>query len=334
MVGRKRTKKLSITPAKISAPHRESYRRGRLFQILDRARRERVIFIAAPAGAGKTSLVTSYLAARRLPVLWYNVDARDADVANLFEYLSMAARAANGRRKLELPVFRAETQAGAGAFARTFFEALCRQRPAPSAIVFDDYQEAQSERWDEVIREALRALPKGISAIIISRAQPPPFLARHVAAREMTVLGWDDLRLTTPEIVGLVRVHRPDLRGAHLKARLPRILELANGWAAALTLLLDDRAALDMDARGIEEFSQRLFDYFATEVFSKATASQRAFLLRTSVAPSLTAELAARLTNSSDAGSRLADLERRSFLIQRLGTSKTYRYHPLLRGFL
>jgi len=150
----------------------------------------------------------------------------------------------------------------------------------------------------------------------------------------MTALGWDDLRLTTPEIVGLVRVHRPDLRGARLKTRLPRILQLANGWAAALTLLLHDRAVLDRDTRGIEEFSQRLFDYFATEIFSTATANERDFLLRTSVAPILTAELAARLTNTLDAGSRLADFERRSFLIQRLGTSRTYRYHPLLRGFL
>src|SRR6185503_8683920 len=243
MVGRKRKKKVSVTPAKISVPHLiESYRRRRLFQILDRAQRKRVIFVTAPAGAGKTSLVTSYLAARRLPALWYNVDARDADVANLFEYLSMAARASDRRQKLDLPVFRAENEAGAGAFARSFFEALCQKRPAPSAIVFDDYHEAQSERWDEVIREALRALPKGISVFMISRAEPPPFLVRHVAAGEMIVVGGDALRLTTPEIVGLVRVHRPDLRGERLKALLPRMLELANGWAAALTLLLHDRA--------------------------------------------------------------------------------------------
>jgi len=335
MVGRKRKKRPTVTPAKISAPHIvESYRRGRLFRILDRARRKPVIFVSAPAGAGKTSLVTSYLDTRRLPALWYNVDARDADVANLFEYLSMAARASNRRRKLPLPTFGAENQGGARAFARTFFETLCQNRPVPSAIVFDDYHEARSEYWDEVIHEALRTLPEGISAFIISRADPPPFLVRHVAAGEMMILGWNDLRLTPQEIVGLVRVHRPDLPSAHLKARLPRIVDLANGWAAALTLLLHDRAVLDRDASGIEEFSQRLFDYFATEIFSTATASQRDFLLRTSVAPTLTAELAARLTDLPDARARLADLERRSFLIQRLGTSGTYRYHPLLRGFL
>ena len=85
MVDRKRKRKPSVTPAKISAPRLgESYQRTRLFRALDDGRRKRVIFVAAPAGAGKTSLVASYLAARRLPALWYNVDARDADVANLF----------------------------------------------------------------------------------------------------------------------------------------------------------------------------------------------------------------------------------------------------------
>src|SRR5688500_12551684 len=140
MVDGKVKKKLSTTPAKISAPHFiESYRRARLFKVFDRARQKRVIFVAAPAGAGKTCLVASYLAARRLPALWYNVDARDADVANLFEFLSMAASASDRRQKLHLPTFRAENEAGPGAFARTFFEALCQKRPVPSAIVFDDY---------------------------------------------------------------------------------------------------------------------------------------------------------------------------------------------------
>lgn len=111
----------------------------------------------------------------------------DADVANLFEYLSMAARASNRRRKLALPTFGAENQGGARAFARTFFETLCQNRPVPSAIVFDDYHEARSEYWDEVIHEALRTLPEGISAFIISRADPPHFLVRHVAAGERDV---------------------------------------------------------------------------------------------------------------------------------------------------
>src|SRR5215213_2426845 len=135
-MSRRRTSRPVTTPAKISVPRlAETYPRGRLFRAIDVARRKRVVWLAAPAGAGKTSVVATYLSTRRLPALWYNVDARDADVANLFHYLAMAARAAARRRKLDLPEFTADNQFGVAAFARGFFEALCRGRPVPSLIV-------------------------------------------------------------------------------------------------------------------------------------------------------------------------------------------------------
>src|SRR5688572_17464774 len=170
--------KRAAAPAKICVPRlAEVYRRERLFRTLDVAVRKRVVWIAAPAGAGKTSVVTTYLEARSLPALWYNVDARDSDVANLFHYMATAARLASKRALRALPVFSVENQAGIGAFARGFFETLGVLRPVPSAIVIDDYHEARSDLLDEVLREALFALPRGISVIIISRTDAPPWLA-------------------------------------------------------------------------------------------------------------------------------------------------------------
>ena len=161
-----------------------------------RGQPKKVVWIAAPAGAGKTSAVATYLSSRRLPTLWYNVDARDADVANVFHYLALAARLAAPRKKLALPAFTADSQGGVAAFARGFFEALCRERPAPSLLVLDDYHEAAGQLWNDVIREAISALPEGVVAIIISRNEPPPALARHVAGGEIALVGWDELRLT------------------------------------------------------------------------------------------------------------------------------------------
>lgn len=292
------------------------------------------MWLAAPAGAGKTSVVATYLSARRVPALWYNVDARDADVANLFHYLAMAARAASRRRKLKLPAFTSDNQFGVAAFARGFFEALYRERPVPSLIVLDDYQEASGTLWEDVIREAISSLPQGIVTIIISRTEPPPAFARCVASGEIALVGWDELRLTPQETAGLVRLCRPDWRGRRLSEALPGIVTLANGWAAALTLLLQNQHLGAIDARGVEEFSERLFDYFATEILDKTTVAHRDFLLRTSVVPSLTTALATRLTGAPDAPRVLSELGRRSFLTQRLGASGAYRYHPLLRGFL
>jgi DNA-binding SARP family transcriptional activator len=333
-VPQQRSKPKAI-PAKISPPRSaETYRRGRLFRAIDLARRRRALWVAAPAGAGKTSVVTSYLSARRLPALWYNVDARDIDIANLFYYLSTAARVATRRRTLKIPAFQPENQAGVAIFARGFFEALSRARPVPSVIVFDDYHEARSALWDEVIREALCGLPDGLCAMIMSRSEPPPVFARLIASGEIGMLGPDDLRLTEREMTGLVHLYRPDLRGKQAKSRIKRVCALADGWAAALTLLLQEPDIGALSRHGLEQSPERLFDYFATEILEKVTPRERDFLLKTSIVPSFTATLAERLTGVAGAARILVDLERRSSLTQRLGSSGAYRHHPLLREFL
>jgi ATP/maltotriose-dependent transcriptional regulator MalT/DNA-binding SARP family transcriptional activator len=335
MVARRGTSKSAAMPAKISVPRlAETYERSRLFRAVDAGRKRRVVWLAAPAGAGKTSLVATYLASRKLRALWYNVDARDADVAHLFHYLALAAERASPRKKLDLPEFTSDSECGVAAFARGFFEALCRERPVPSLIVLDDYQEAAGQLWHEVIREAVSALPKGIVAVIISRTDPPAPFARLVASGEIAIVGWDELRLTTRETAGLVRLCRPDWHRSQVDEAVAGLSQLANGWAAALTLLLQSHEFGAWGGTGAEAFSERLFDYFATEILDKTTVAQRDFLLRTSVVPSLTAALAVRLTGAADAARTLTELGRRSFLTDRLGSSGAYRYHPLLRGFL
>jgi LuxR family transcriptional regulator, maltose regulon positive regulatory protein len=335
MPGRREKAKPVAIPAKISSPRlTEIYRRTRLFRALDETRRKRAIWITAPAGAGKTSVVTTYLSTRRLPALWYNVDARDGDVANLFHYLATAARVASSRRKPNIPVFKSENQSGVAAFARGFFEALADERPLPSVIVLDDYHEARSDLWDEVIREALCAFPTGLAAIIVSRGEPPPLFARLIAAGDINLLGPGDLRLTQQEMTALVHLYRPDLRTKEAKPQVERVCELADGWAAALTLLLQETDIAGLSPHGFEHRSERLFDYFATEILDKITPAEREFLLKTSIASSLTAKLAEHLTGTADAKRALRGLESRSFLTQRLGSSGSYRYHPLLRQFL
>jgi ATP/maltotriose-dependent transcriptional regulator MalT len=71
--------------AKLTPPRSEGLlRRERLFEQLDQARTRPAVWIAAPPGAGKTSLLASYLDARKLPTLWYQLDSGDADPATFF----------------------------------------------------------------------------------------------------------------------------------------------------------------------------------------------------------------------------------------------------------
>ncbi len=113
------------------APRGGVLRRERLFALLD-ATGAKAIWIAEPPGAGKTTLVSSWVEARRRRCLWYRVQAADGDLASFFYTLLRArgTRAAAARFRSSPP----STAGGESAFARRFFRQLSRGGRAPWAL--------------------------------------------------------------------------------------------------------------------------------------------------------------------------------------------------------
>src|SRR5438034_4802613 len=109
------------TPAKISRPKLYgALRRKRLFELLDRCRAHPLVWIAAPPGAGKTTLVASYLEERKVSPIWYQMDAEDGDPATFFYYLALAAARFTPRKRRPLPLLRPEFLSDLPAFTRRF----------------------------------------------------------------------------------------------------------------------------------------------------------------------------------------------------------------------
>ena len=319
--------------AKISAPElAQVLPRTRLFRSLDRHRGRRIFWVSGPPGAGKTTLVASYIERRRLRCLWYQVDEGDADLGTFFHYMGLAARRAAPRIRRPLPHLTPEYIPGLAAFTRRYFEDLFGRLTPPFVVVFDNYQEAAPDaKFHEVIRDGLREIPDGGRVILISRSDPPLAFSRWQAHQAIAQLGWDDLRLTESEARGIARLSR--------KRASPQTLQelhhRTQGWVAGLVLMLERVGENPGALPSTGPTRQVLFDYFAGEIFDKTDDRMREVLLHTAFLPKLTAPLAEQLTGQRGAGRILSELSRKNyFTVRHVTTEQVYQYHPLFREFL
>jgi DNA-binding SARP family transcriptional activator len=302
--------------------------RPQLFRRLDRGRKRPLTWICGPPGAGKTTLVASYLESRELPAIWFQVDPGDADIATFFYYLGLAAP----RRRRRLPLV-ASGDPGLSLFARRFFRELYSRFRPPFALVLDNYQEIPAEtELHEVVRIAVSELPAGGRILALSRTEPPGSLAVLQVAQAIDCVEGRDLRLTVTETRRLARRLVP---GPWSAPRIRMLCDVTDGWAAGVVLLARTVSTGSRIDHAGDAAHEALFNYFASEVFQKAPADAQDVLLRTAYIPGVTAPMAVALTGRTTAGPILAALARQHYFTTRHdGPPAVYQYHALFRQFL
>lgn len=318
--------------AKLTRPKLyDALARPRLFSLLDEALTRPIVWVCAPPGAGKTTLVASYLEARGLRHLWYQVDVADSDPATFVHYMRTAALQLVGKKAAALPHFNPEPQQNLERFARTYFREFFSVLPRPTVIALDNFQEARTgTEVRSAFAQALEEVPEGITVIAISRSDPPPEFARLVAGRQIARIEPAALACTPDEADAILGGDRVDARTAQ------RIARQSDGWVAALVLMREhlSRAGATLD-ESIGEGKDAIFQYFAGEIFNRALPANQRVLMLTAIPPSFTQAEAVALTGNEDMPRLLDYLYRRHlFTDRRRGTPTTYHYHGLFREFL
>jgi ATP/maltotriose-dependent transcriptional regulator MalT/DNA-binding SARP family transcriptional activator len=318
--------------AKLTRPRLyDALPRPRLFERLDAARERPVIWISAPPGSGKSTLVASYTEARSLPYLWYQVDAGDSDPATFMHYMRLAAPSLAGKRGGALPVFTSEPQQDLARFVRSFCRDLFAALPQGTLIVLDNFQEARSTAEQRMaFAEGLEEIPDGINVVVLSRTDPPPEFARLSARRQIARIDVADLRCTEEEahaLLGETRLDRDTVR---------RIQRQSDGWAAALVLLREHLSRPDATIEeSLGEGRDAIFQFFAGEIFGRAQPANQRALMVTAMLPSVTTAEAVELVGSEDVARLFEYLYRRHlFVDRRRGAQTTWHYHALFREFL
>lgn len=312
-------------------------KRPRLFRLLDKSRTRPLTWITAPPGAGKTTLVASYLKPRRLPVLWYRLDESDADPSSFFHYLSITAKVLAPRYRKPLPILTPEYALGLPTFARRYFQELCTRLPRRCVLVLDNYQDVPATAaLHQLLAAVVPELPRHVSMMVMSRQPPPPEMAKLEIDRAIAVVDPAKLELSKAEARAIVRLHQRQRPGRSIKANVDELYRRMGGWAAGIVLLLEHaRDRNSAVSAPVEKTPEAVFQYLGSEVMERLAPEVQSLLLKTSVLSDISVPMAERLTNLAKAGEILSSLHAaRYFTERREGPELWYRYHPLFRDFL
>ncbi|MEA2293614.1 MAG: LuxR family transcriptional regulator, maltose regulon positive regulatory protein [Solirubrobacteraceae bacterium] len=289
---------------RIPAFHRGLVPRPRLVRRLAGDPAVRLVLLVAPAGYGKTTLLSEWVRREARTVAWLTLGPEDGAHPG-----RLAAKAA-----------RALDACGGGA--------------EPSVLVLDDAHVMHTPAATAVVEALLDGLGEGSVLAIASRREPALRLSRLRAERAVAELGASDLAMSPVEAAMLLERAGVPAHGDELR----RLTDETEGWPVGLYLAAVSLHRQTQAGDRTEPFTgedRLMSDYVRDEVLADLPDAQVTFLRRTSVLDRLSGPLCDAVLEGHESGALLHDLARGNALITPLGPSdREYRCHPLLAGML
>ena len=313
----------------------EPVTRPRLFALLDQGAAGRVTLVCAPAGSGKSMLVSSWLrhAADGHGVAWVGVERDETDATRFWAAVMDALRDADA----VAPDDPLATLIPAGGEEDELVHRLIDgvgRLTRPVRLVLDDLHQLRSEPALRGLEHLVTRAPARLRTVVVTRHDPPLGLHRLRLAGELVEIRGDDLDFTGDEAAELLRTAGLDVAADDVG----RLVERTEGWAAGLRLAALSLTRHEAPARFLAEFSgseRTVADYLLGEVLASRAPEVRQLLLRTCLLDRVTGELADRLTGRHDGARILHELEQANAMVVPLDTSRTwFRYHHLLADLL
>jgi LuxR family transcriptional regulator, maltose regulon positive regulatory protein len=303
--------------------------RPRLTELVERGTEGPLTLISAPAGWGKTALVTEWRrsGAAPGPTAWLPLEKGHGDRRKLWtDIVAAAARAHPGLASLAVPprgsleAFREEAVAG------------LRDVEEPLVLVLDDFHEVSAAEVMEDLDWLLEHGPRTLRLVLATRSDPPIRLQRLRVHGKILEIRARDLAFTAPEAAEL-------LAGVQLPADdVELLLERTAGWAAGLRLAELSLAGHDDPHAFVAGFAgndRAVSDYLITEVVSRQPAKTLDFMLRTCVPDRVNGDLASALSRAPGGGDALRALETRGAFVSRVDQAGDwYQYLPVFAEVL
>lgn len=329
---------LLATKLYIPAPRPNRVPRPRLAERMEQGSSGPLTLVSAPAGFGKSTLLSEWAHAGPRRVAWVSLDAGDNDPVRFLCYLATALhRLFPGLGEDALAALR-QMQAPSMDLLEPVLTGLLNEVHALEedvVLVLDDYHVIESPAVHQAVQFLLDRLPPHLHLVIATRVDPALPLSRLRARGQLTEIRAKDLRFTSQEAADFLN----RAMGLALPASsVDALEERTEGWAVGLQM-----AALSLQGREdsrafIERFTgshRYVLDYLTDEVLSRQPERLRDFLLHTAILSRLSGPLCDAVTGHADGQAVLEELEAANLFLIPLDDTRTwYRYHHLFGTLL
>ena len=310
--------------------------RRRLADQLEDGLNRGLVLVAAPAGYGKSVLLSEWVRDMTQPVAWLSLDGGDNDPVRFWRHVLAALDVVRpGLAERLGPLAGPPAPLAYDALVSALINDVVADPGLPDVLlVLDDYHLISSDALQASVRFLLDHRPPQLRVVLASRSDPPLGLARYRGRGELAEVRAADLRFNVDEAAELLRQVSADLDLPSAAA----LAERTEGWAVGLQLAaLSLRTQPDV-ARFVAAFTgshRYVLDYLTEEVLSRQREDLRNFLLETSVLERLNGSLCNAVTGREDSQELLEEVDRSGlFVVQLNDVRGWWRYHHLFADLL
>jgi LuxR family transcriptional regulator, maltose regulon positive regulatory protein len=314
-------------------PRPGTVRRSWLVERLAREDSRPIVSVVAPAGYGKTTLLSQWAERGGQAFAWVSVDERDNDPKVLLTYVAKALDAVEPLSGRVFDVLASAASSVPGAVMPRLGSAFAAMA-TPVVLVLDDVHLLHNRECRSALSVLAGHVPSGSRLVLAGRTEPPVRIARLRAEGRILEIGRADLSLTREEAARLLREAEVTL-GEDDVAELHRRTE---GWAVGLylaALALREGGSLGTAAASFAGDDQVVSEYVESEFLARVPRQHRAFLTRTAVLERMCGSLCEAVLELPGSSVNLAALARSNMLLVPLDRrGQWYRYHHLFRDML
>ena len=323
--------------------------RPRLMEQLDAGLNYKLTLISAPAGFGKTTLVSSWIHelkqvdhnADKVKVCWISLDERDNDPIIFWQYIVAAFQTISPTIGEVVKSMLDSMSAFATEVVITMLiNEIVDQHPGtlqsqPTILILDDYHLINNQSIHTSLNFLLDHLPHFMHLVITTRADPPLQLSYRQGRSEVNQIRTAELSFNTEESVEFLNT----LMGLELSQKDIRTLEnRTEGWIAGLQLAaisLQDQSDKQNFVSAFAGDDRYIADYLIDQVLQYQPARIQDFLLKTSILKQLCAPICRTLTGQDDSQETLNQLEKGNLFLSPLDNRREwFRYHSLFADLL